>query len=158
MQEPWKLVVSLMICQMAGAAGALLTMPRIPGWYRGLRKPSFAPPPRAFGPVWTALYALMGVSFYLTWRGHDLAEIPGPASAFLLQLLLNVAWSGVFFGARSLLGGLVVVGLLDGAILWMMHEFRPISELAALLQVPYLLWCSFATLLNFRFWQMNRKD
>lgn len=66
-----------------------------------------------------------------------------------------MAWSAVFFGARSPIGGLLVIGVQVGSILWMMFEFRPLSEVAALLQAPYLLWCSFATLLNFRIWQLN---
>lgn len=157
-EELWKLLASIALCNLAGGLGALVTMPRIPGWYRALRKPSFNPPSWVFGPVWTTLYTLMGVSFYLVWRGHSLAEIPAPAAAFAFQLVVNVAWSGVFFGLRSPLGGLVVIGVLLGAILWMLFEFHACSPTAALLQAPYLLWCSFAAVLNFRIWQLNPEE
>lgn len=153
--EPWKLVASVALCQVAGLAGALFTRPQIDGWYRRLRKPSFTPPDQVFAPVWTALYLLMGVGFYLVWRGHDLGDIAPATTAFLFQLGVNVAWSAVFFGARSPAGGLIVVFVLVGSVLWMMFEFRAVSELAAFLQVPYLLWSSFAALLNFRIFRLN---
>ena len=131
-----------------GALGTIPTARALPTWYRTLDKPDWQPPDQAFGPVWTMLYALMGVALVLVRRqprsdGTDRAQ-----AVFGLQLALNLAWSFVFFGGRSLRGGVAVIGLLWIAILATMGEFARIRPLAALLLVPYLGWVSFASILN----------
>jgi tryptophan-rich sensory protein len=130
-----------------GALGSVPTARAIPTWYSGLNKPGWNPPDGVFGPVWTTLYALMGVAVVLVRRapaaGRDRAQ-----AVFGLQLALNLAWSLVFFGGRSVRGGLAVIALLWVSILATVAAFWRINRAAALLLVPYLAWVSFASLLN----------
>jgi len=153
--EIWKFFVVLGLCYGVGAIGALVTVPQIDTWYRHLRRPAFAPPAWVFRPVWTLLYSLMAVSFFMVWQGHTLRDIPAATGTFLLQLLLNLSWSVVFFGLRSTGGGMVLATALLGSVVAMLSALWPLSQGAALLQAPYLLWVSFAALLNLRYWQLN---
>jgi tryptophan-rich sensory protein len=153
--ELWKFFVVLILCYGVGAVGALITLPALPDWYRQLRKPAFAPPAWVFRPVWTVLYTLMAVSFFLAWQGRTLDEIPAVTATFLLQLSLNLCWSAAFFGLRSPGGGMILATALLGSVAAMLTALWPVSQQAALLQAPYFLWASFAALLNFRFWQLN---
>jgi len=151
-----KLVASIILCQLAGLIGSLATVPAIPTWYESLKKPFFNPPNWIFGPVWTGLYALMGVSLFLTWqRRKDNSEVNIALVFFFLQLMLNVLWSMAFFGLRSPLLGLMDIVLLWTAIFLTIRKFLNISRTAALLLVPYILWVSFAVLLNFSLWVLN---
>lgn len=131
-----------------GAIGTIPTAKAIPTWYRGLRKPSWNPPDRVFGPVWTTLYGLMGLALVLVRRQPRDAGTAGAQAVFGLQLALNLAWSFVFFGSRSLRGGLVVIAMLWISILATIGGFWRVKPLAALLLVPYLGWVSFASILN----------
>lgn len=149
------LIVCLIVCFAAAAIGSAATLPSIPTWYEGLAKPDFNPPNWLFGPVWTILYALMAVAL---WRVVNLAS--GAArrravSAFGIQLMLNAAWSVVFFGLQSITGGLVVIALLDVAIFATIAEFGRIDRLAGWLLVPYVIWVSFAALLNLAIFVLN---
>ena len=131
-----------------GALGTIPTAKAIPTWYRGLEKPAWNPPDRVFGPAWTTLYALMGLALVIVRReprdaGNDRAQ-----AIFGLQLALNLAWSYVFFGARSPRGGVVVIALLWVSILATIGGFWRVRPLAAVLLVPYLGWVSFASVLN----------
>jgi tryptophan-rich sensory protein len=138
-------------CQLAGASGALVTDP---SFYQELVRPSWAPPGWLFAPVWITLYTLMGVAAWLVWRTG-----PGRRTAlwwFAIQLILNAAWTPVFFGLRSLGGGLVVIILLDLAIIATIVAFARRSRLAAALLVPYALWVGFATALSVALWSSNR--
>lgn len=151
-----KLLVSILGCQAAGLIGSLFTMPAIPTWYAALQKPSFTPPNWLFGPAWGTLYLLMGIAAFLVWR-QGLNE-PGVKPAlvfFLVQLVLNTLWSIVFFGAKSLLGGVVIILVLWLAILWTMLWFFKISTAAGALLVPYLLWVSYASVLTVVVWRLN---
>ncbi len=141
-------VISFAAPLAVGALGTIPTAKAIPTWYRGLEKPSWNPPDRVFGPVWTTLYALMGLALVLVRRQPPAAESHRAQAVFGLQLALNLAWSYVFFGARSPRGGLVVIGLLWVSILATIAGFWRVRPLAALLLVPYLGWVSFASLLN----------
>lgn len=133
----------------ASAAGAFFT----PGdWYASLNKPSFNPPGWVFGPVWTALYAMMGVSAWLVWRRGNAAR---PLAPWLVQLALNAAWTPVFFGLHRMDVALVIIIAMWLAILATILAFRRHSRAAALLLVPYLLWVGFATVLNAALWQLN---
>ena len=140
-------VVAFLTPLAVGALGTIPTAKAIPTWYRGLEKPAWNPPDRVFGPVWTTLYALMGLALVLVRRapraGTDRAQ-----AVFGLQLALNLAWSYVFFGARSPRGGLVVIALLWVSILTTIGGFWRLRPLAGLLLVPYLGWVSFAAILN----------
>jgi translocator protein len=131
-----------------GALGSIPTARAIPSWYRSLDKPSWNPPDRIFGPVWTALYGLMGLALVLIRREARDSSANRAEAVFGLQLALNLAWSFVFFGNRSLRGGLVVIGLLWVAIVATIAEFWRIKPAAALLLAPYLAWVSFASILN----------
>lgn len=150
------LAASIVLCQLAGLIGSLATVPAIPTWYESLKKPFFNPPNWIFGPVWTGLYALMGVSLFLAWqRRQDNTQVKIALVFFFLQLILNVLWSVAFFGLRSPLLGLMDIVLLWTAIFLTIRKFLNISRAAGLLLVPYMLWVSFAVLLNFSFWLLN---
>lgn len=142
------LIGCLILCFVAAAIGSFVTLPAIPGWYAGLVKPDFNPPNWLFGPVWTILYALMAIAL---WRivnlGHG-RERALAIAAFAVQLVLNVAWSLVFFGGHAPVGGLIVIILLLAAIIVTIARFGPIDRLAGWLLAPYLIWVGFASVLN----------
>ena len=141
--------VAALVAPLAiGALGTIPTVKALPTWYRTLDKPDWQPPDKAFGPVWTTLYVLMGVALVLVRRQPRTASTDRAQAIFGLQLALNLAWSFVFFGSRSLRGGLVVIGLLWVAIAATIAEFARIRPLAAVLLLPYLGWVSFASILN----------
>lgn len=145
-----KLILSIVICQLAGFIGAIFTMDSIPTWYAALNKPSFNPPNNVFGPVWTILYVMMGISMFLIWKeGLKNKDVKNAFIFFIIQLILNASWSVVFFGGHSVLGGLIVIVLLWLAVLYCIISFRKISRVASILLIPYLLWITFATLLNY---------
>lgn len=143
-----KLAVSVLLSFAAGAIGSVATFANISTWYAGLAKPAFNPPNWLFGPVWTALYALMGISLYLAWTAKCKGSKHQAFMLFGAQLVLNAAWSIVFFGLHSLWGGVVVILILLATIAVTIRKFLYISRPAAYLLTPYLLWVSFATILN----------
>jgi len=151
-----KLVASLILCQIAGFIGSLFTVPAIPTWYQTIDKPSFTPPNWIFSPVWISLYLLMGISLFLVWRRTDHPRFNRAILFFLIQLILNVLWSAAFFGLRSPFLGLIDILLLWMAILLTIQTFFKISRWAGGLLIPYGLWVSFATVLNFSLWILNR--
>jgi benzodiazapine receptor len=124
-------------------------------WYDSLVKPILTPPGWVFGPVWTLLYAMMGTAAWLVWRTLGVSDALVPLSLFLGQLALNALWSYLFFGLqRPDLAFLDIVALWLG-ILATLVAFWRVYSLAGLLLLPYLLWVSFATYLNFQFWRLN---
>ena len=145
-----KLVGTVLHCQVAGGIGSIFSNEGIRGWYPKLEKPSFTPPSWVFGPVWTLLYAMMGVSLYVAERERAEGSNVVPASRALvgIQLVLNALWSYVFFKRRSPGWALVEIGFLWAAIAATTVAFWKVSRTAALLLLPYLLWTSFAVLLN----------
>lgn len=149
-----RLAVSLAIPQMAGFLGALFTTPNIRGWYAGLEKPWFVPPSWVFAPAWTTLFLLMGLALFLVWERKGSLGLRGYLP-FWTQLGLNVAWSGLFFGLRSPLLGLVEIGLLWVAILVNIVVFWRVRKASGLLLVPYIAWVSFAAALNYNVWILN---
>jgi len=147
--EVLQLVVSLVVCQAAGLVGAIFTTPAIPTWYAGLAKPAFTPPSWLFAPAWTTLFVLMGLAAFLIWRkGLRERGVKIALAIFIIQLILNILWSAVFFGLKSPLGGLIVIALLWVAILLTILSFSGLSRAAGLLLLPYILWVSFAAVLN----------
>ena len=151
------IVVSIAVCELAGIVGSVFTMPAVPGWYAGLAKPSFNPPNWIFGPVWTLLYALMGLAAYLVYeKGFKKPHVKKALAVFAAQLLLNTLWSIVFFGAHRILGAAVVIVLLGAMILATILLFHRISKAASYLLVPYIFWVSFATVLNVSLYVLNR--
>ncbi|MFK7851355.1 MAG: TspO/MBR family protein [Akkermansiaceae bacterium] len=125
----------------------------LPGeWYQALDKPDWNPPSWIFGPVWTALYLMMAIAAWLVWK-RDGWKIP--LSLYIIQLILNAAWSPIFFGAHELGWALVEILFLWVAIIATLLSFYRISRPAAWLLVPYLVWVSFAAFLNFTLWRLN---
>lgn len=150
------MVFSILICEAAGIVGSLFTISAIPTWYATLNKPIFNPPNWIFAPVWTILYLMMGISLYLVWTKRIKTKgVKSALSVFGLQLALNASWSIVFFTGQSIFGGLTIIVLLWFLILITILKFFKISQTAALLLVPYLLWVSFATVLNFYIFKLN---
>lgn len=148
MNKVLKLVVSIVIPFVAAGVGNLATIPNISSWYTTLEKPFFNPPNWVFGPVWTLLYLLMGLSLYLLWTQPSKKDKTKAFIAFGIQLALNTLWSIVFFGLHSPVGGMVVIVGLLATIIVTMRYFWGFSKLAAYLLLPYILWVSFATILN----------
>ncbi len=151
-----QLAASILVCQFSGLVGSYFTYPSISGWYAYLNKPSFTPPSWLFAPVWITLYTVMGISAFLVWRERKRDERAKRGLAiFAVQLALNALWSVVFFGFRSPISGLAVIGLLWLTILLTIWEFLKVSRTAGLLLLPYVLWVSFAAILNYSIFAMN---
>jgi benzodiazapine receptor len=152
-----KLIISIAACEGAGGIGAIFTMPAIPTWYAGLKKPAFTPPNSAFGPVWITLYLLMGIAVFLVWReGLGQEGVTIAFAIFWAQLVLNILWSVIFFGLKSLFGGMVMILLLWIAILINIITFFGVSPLAGWLLIPYIIWVTIAANLNVQVWKLNR--
>jgi tryptophan-rich sensory protein len=154
--EILKLVASVILCQIAGFLGSLFTTPAIPTWYATLKKPFFTPPNWIFSPVWISLFILMGISLFFVWRRQGHPQLRMALFFFFVQLVLNIFWSVAFFGLRAPLLGLINIVLLWFAILFTITNFLKVSKFAGALLIPYFLWVSFAALLNFSLWILNR--
>ncbi|MFC1625546.1 TspO/MBR family protein [Patescibacteria group bacterium] len=151
------LFYSIFLCQLAGILGSVFTISSIPTWYAGLIKPSFNPPGWLFGPVWTILYTLMGISLFLIWKkGFNKKRVKDAIVIFAIQLGLNAIWSPIFFGLKNTLLALFVIVVLLFFLLRTIFSFYKINKTASYLLIPYLLWSSFATVLNFSIWFLNR--
>ena len=149
-----KLGVSILLPQLAGGLGAFFTITSVESWYMTIQRPRWNPPNWLFGPVWTALYLMMGIACYLIWKSdHPLKK--QLLWLYFAQLALNALWSPAFFGLENPLLGLVVIIPLWMLILACVIRFQKISKWASGLMVPYLLWVSFATALNYSIWQLN---
>ena len=148
-----KFLISIIICEAVGALGAIFTTPEIGGWYKTLRKPIINPPNWIFGPVWTVLFVLMGISLYIIWAkgGKNIKAV----SVFGLQLALNLFWSILFFYFKSPGMAFVEIIFLWLAILWTIVEFYKLSRTAAFILLPYIIWVSFAALLNYSILMLN---
>lgn len=155
-QEVPRFAGSLLLPILAGGVGGVATSKSVNTWYRTLNKPSFNPPGWIFGPVWSTLYLMMGIAHYLVLRDGAEPKLARPARIFYgIQLILNTLWSLLFFGRRSPLAALVEIVFLWIAILMTIITFARVSRTAALLLLPYLLWVSFATVLNGAIWRLN---
>jgi benzodiazapine receptor len=139
----------------AGAIGGIATGPAIPTWYQQIEKPSWTPPSWLFGPVWTTLYLAMGGAAWMVWRRGGWAENRRALTLFGVQLILNALWSFLFFGLRSPGLAMAEIVVLWLAILLTLLAFWRVSRPAGALLVPYLLWVTFASALNFAIWRMN---
>lgn len=150
-----KLLLSIALCEGAGIIGSIFTFSAIPTWYKTLIKPEFSPPNFLFGPVWTTLFLLMGISVYLIWTSGK-KNIKDALLLFWIHLFFNTSWSIMFFGLRS-----PFLGLLNILILWILivvvvYKFWKINKWSGILLLPYLAWVSFATILNYNIWLLNR--
>jgi tryptophan-rich sensory protein len=148
MKNLGKLIISIIGCELVGIIGTIFTVQAIPTWYTSLNKPSFSPPNWLFGPVWTLLYFLMGISFFLIWRMNPKPQVTRAKKIFFVQLALNFIWTPIFFGLRSPLLGLITILLMLFFILLTLKNFYSLSKPAFYLLIPYLVWVSFATILN----------
>lgn len=151
-----RLVMAIVLCQIAGLVGSIFTTPAISTWYANLHKPNVAPPNWVFAPVWTTLYLLMGISFFMIWnagRGKD--AVRKPIIMFFVQLALNVLWSYLFFGLKSPLLGLIGIVVLWFMIVFTTIFFFRVSKVAASLLLPYLAWVSLASYLNYLLYALN---
>ncbi len=154
--NPIKLIIAVVVSELAGIIGSVFTVPAIPMWYATLVKPALNPPAWIFGPVWTTLYALMGVAAFLVWKkGWEKKEVKTALGIFGIQLVLNTLWSVIFFGLHSPGVALVDIIFLWLAILATIVAFAKISRAAAWLLAPYILWVSFAVYLNYSIWVLN---
>jgi tryptophan-rich sensory protein len=144
-----QILAAVLLCEAVGLMAAIATQSSVATWYPTLTKPSFTPPNWLFGPVWTVLYALMGVAAVLVWwRRSDDASSQTALVLFVVQLVLNGAWSFAFFGARSPGLGLVVIVALWIVLVWTTVRFFRVRAGAGGLLVPYLLWVTYAAALN----------
>ncbi len=155
--RPWlEFGIFIAIAESAGLLGSVFTFSAIPTWYATLVRPAIAPPSWVFGPVWTTLFAMMGIAACLVWQQRKRRkDVRRALFLFGLQLVLNVLWSVLFFGMQNLGLAFGEIFLLWIAIATTIVAFGRISRSAAWLMVPYLLWVSFATVLNYAFWIAN---
>lgn len=151
-----KLIASILICQAAGIIGSFFTISSIDSWYATLNKPSFNPPSWLFGPAWITLYFLIGIALYLVWNMERRDKIWKNAIAiFSVQLILNAAWSIIFFGMEQpLLAGFEIIILWVFILLTIIY-FGKLNKTAAYLLVPYICWVTFASVLNWAIVTLN---
>lgn len=154
--HPFRLVLCLVFTIGIGSLGAVFTAPEIPSWYAQLQKPFFNPPSWIFGPVWTLLYTLMGISLYQLWNASPAKERKPALVFFFVQFTLNFLWSFIFFRLHEILLALFELSLMCGAIIGTIYLARKVKTSAAWLLVPYLCWVTFAGVLNFALWWLNR--
>jgi translocator protein len=153
MKQIVALLLSLVICFTAAGIGSLATTPNIATWYAGLAKPTWNPPNWIFGPVWTFLYISMAVAAWLVWRQGGLWQ--WALALFAVQLVLNAAWSWLFFGFHLTGTAFIEIVALFAAIAATTIAFWPKSMAAGILMLPYLGWVAFASVLNFTIWRLN---
>jgi len=144
----------LLVCFVGSAVGAIASI-QAKSFYSQLIQPDWAPPPGVFGPVWTTLYTMMGIAIWLVWRSGGFQQNKYAVMLFLLQLSFNALWSWLFFAWQ--LGALAFAEVI---VLWILIvttliSFWRVRPLAGVLLIPYLLWVSFATVLNYSLWQLN---
>lgn len=153
----FRLVVALIVPLIVGAIGGLATSSSLTDWYPTLQKPAWTPPNWVFGPVWTALYLMMG---FAAWRVWMVGLLNRPVRLALIlfgvQLALNLGWSLLFFGLQRPLLGLVDIVVLDVVLTITLIAFLRVDRLAGFLLAPYLMWSWFATALNSSLWWLNR--
>lgn len=152
----FKLLVSLILPIGLGSIAGMVTAKAVPVWYDTLVKPSFNPPSYLFGPVWTVLYIMMGISMFLIWITPKTELRQKALIVFGLQLFFNFWWSILFFSFHKILISVVDILILWFLIIYMITLFKKIKPIAAYLQIPYLLWVTFASVLNISIWYLNR--
>jgi tryptophan-rich sensory protein len=155
MNNIFKLIISLIIPQLAGGIGGIFTAKSVRTWYKTLKRGAVSPPDWVFGPVWTTLFLLMGISLYLVWTKENVEGKKLAIWIFGIQLSLNVIWSLLFFGLHRPDLALIEIFVLWLVILVNFFVFFAISKPAGLLLVPYLAWVSFAIYLNYSIWRLN---
>lgn len=150
------IAISVTICLIIGFLSGFATQSSVNDWYISLNKPGFNPPNWIFGPVWTLLYILMGIAAGIVWaKGFYHIWVKTALYNFGFQLLFNALWSVVFFGFKNPFWALLVILVLLALILLTIKWFNVVSRTAAYLLIPYFLWVCFATILNYKIWEMN---
>lgn len=149
-------IICLVIPLAIGAIGGFFTMEAVKTWYTTLNKPSFNPPNYLFGPVWSTLYAIMGIASYLVWKRRKVAKNYSlAASVYFVQLVLNLMWSFIFFYQQQIGLALIEIIILLVAIIINCVLFYKINKVAGLLFIPYMMWVSFATVLTYSIYMLN---
>ena len=154
MKKLLPLIIALAIPFIVAYLGSSVTTPSIGSWYATLNKPAFSPPNWIFAPVWTLLFLLMGIASYLVWKKQK--KIKTPLKLYGVQLILNFLWSYLFFGLNR-----PDLAMADIILLWIfifltLKSFYKVNKLAGALLIPYILWVSFASILNFAILTLNR--
>lgn len=153
-----KLIAAIAVSHAAGIIGSIFTIPTVRNsWYAELNKPAFTPPNWLFSPVWLTLFTLMGIAGWLVLRkGFENSTVRTALYLFLAQLVFNAIWSILFFGMQSPLAAFIEIVFLWVAILLTIIWFFKVSVPAGVLMIPYIIWVSFASILNFLIWYLNR--
>ncbi|XP_034188648.1 translocator protein [Osmia lignaria lignaria] len=155
----WPLVVGIIHPNIGGWAGSYLTQKNIKPWYESLKKPSWTPPNWVFGPIWTTVYCTIGYSSYLVWKdGGGFREAIIPLSIYGTNLILNWSWTPLFFGLHNIKWALYEITLLWGSTVAMGIAFYNVNQIAGCLVIPYLIWNSFATALNYVIYRDNERN
>jgi translocator protein len=149
------LIVLVLINLAVAVFGGLATADALPNWYATLVKPTWNPPSWVFGPVWTLLYLLMALAAWMVWLRREEREVMPALSAYFFQLMLNASWSLIFFGLHLPGWAFAEIVVLWLAIALTLRAFWRVSRAAGWLFVPYLLWVTFAAVLNFTIWRLN---
>lgn len=155
MKNSIKLIICITVPLLIGGISGFATATSINDWYIDINKPSFNPPNYLFGPVWTTLYILMGISFYMILQSPKTELRKKAVAIFCIQLFLNFCWSFIFFKFQLLGLAFIEIIFMLLSIITMITVFYKINKTAALLQIPYLLWVSFASVLNGSIWYLN---
>jgi tryptophan-rich sensory protein len=151
-----KILIGVVVCLGIGFLGSIATQTSVNTWFTTLEKPFFNPPSWLFAPVWTLLYVLMGVAAGLVWnKGFHHLWVKTALYHFGFQLVLNASWSVAFFGYQSPLVALFIIVALIALVLITFKWFKIVSNTAAYLLIPYILWIIFAAALNFEIWRLN---
>lgn len=145
----------LLVCLTIGAVGGIATAASVDAWYPTIAKPAFNPPDWIFAPVWTTLYIMIGISGWLVWRRHGFHGARPAFAAYAIQLVLNFAWSFLFFGAHAIGAALLEIIVLVLAVVMTIVRFRPLHGGAAALLLAYAAWVAFASVLNGAIWYLN---
>ena len=146
----------IILCLVVSSVGGAITATSVDTWYQSLEKPSFNPPDWVFAPVWTALYILMGIAAWRIWRLRATENTGKALSIFGLQLGLNLSWSILFFGLQRIDLALIEIFILLVTIVINTIVFWRVDRLAGLIFVPYVLWVTYATILNASIWLLNK--
>jgi translocator protein len=156
MKKAITILFFILISQSAGIIGALFTSSAVSGWYLDINKPFFTPPGWVFGPAWISLYTLMGIASYFIWLKRKKNNLANTALViFFIHLAFNALWSIIFFGLKNPMWAFFEIIILWGMILFLVVMFYKIDKKASYLLIPYILWVSFAALLNFSIWIIN---
>lgn len=147
--------ISIVIAEAAGLLGSLVTTPAVKTWYPTLMKPAWNPPASVFGPVWTVLYVLMGIAAAIVWNHRELPGAKAALWVYGVQLVLNLAWSLLFFGLKNPGIALIEICVLLVTIIITTIMFWRVNTWAGVLMLPYIVWVSFATYLNYTIWSLN---